>query len=179
VPPQLQPLTTASLTINFDAAVRALTQNLIMKMVSAEEVDSFAFNLAWLERYHVENFQKIVHAHADDLIKKGQVDLYNISASAAKFTQRRKKFAPYLRYCCDMLDITAAMQDAWQGLYLLMLACKHVGAIKPQADAKTVEYIYENRFRFLKNVYQYRNYDNFKHQCEQFSSRELAFERML
>ena len=76
------------------------------------------------------NRKGLISAHCEDLMKMGLVDLDDLSNSAAKFKQRRKKLTSVQKLYFDQLELNYAMKDLYEGLYKFSVACSVKGIIK-------------------------------------------------
>ena len=68
------------------------------------------------------------------------------------------------------------MQQAYRGLYSFAIACKLQGVIKDWPKGSTEEFIYENRFKFMKDQYRYVNYNVYQSQIQSFCEQHPTVE---
>lgn len=56
----------------------------------------------------------------DEIVKRGLVNLEDISQSGDKFIEKRRKFSTLQRLICDEFEFFKAMQRVYQGMTLMM-----------------------------------------------------------
>ena len=148
--------------MGLDAAIRNLNLAFKLELVRVEELMMFTVNYICLYKPFQESFENVLFFHqVDDMVKKGLVDMKDLTQSAQKFIQKRKQFKDGMKHVCDMVDFTQAMHWAYRGLFSFALACKMHGAIKQWAKPELEATVYEKRFRFLRDAYRYISFENY------------------
>ena len=70
-------------------------------MIKLEELQPSLMYTAYIYQFCNINIEPIAQQHVEDLVKKGFVDMSNISDGAHKFQQQRKKFPPPMKLMFD------------------------------------------------------------------------------
>lgn len=62
----------------------------------------------------------ILGMSGDEIVKRGQVNLEDLSQSGDKFIEKRRKFSILQKLICDEFDFFKALQRVYQGMTLMM-----------------------------------------------------------
>ena len=77
--------------MGLDAAIRNLNLAFKLELVRVEELMMFTVNYICLYKPFQESFENVLFFHqVDDMVKKGLVDMKDLTQSAQKFIQKRK-----------------------------------------------------------------------------------------
>lgn len=103
----------------------------------------------------------------DEIIKKGLISLEDLSSSAEKYKQKRRKFSPVQKLMVDEFEMFKGLQRIFNGLFLMMLHFEREGLIiNPVAIEKVEKNVYENRFGVFSAVQfpRYRPFEEFQNE---------------
>ena len=115
----------------------------------------------------------------DEILKRGQINLDDLSASHPAFLEKRRKFSSLQKLMCDEYELFRALMKVSIGMQFLFIYFEKEGIVKNIIQQEGVEkQVYESRFGILSGVPfpRYRTYDEFiveTRKAEAMTTKEL------
>jgi hypothetical protein len=103
----------------------------------------------------------------DEIVKRGLVNLEDLSQSGEKFIEKRRKFSTLQKLICDEFDLFKALQRVYQGMTLMMHYFEQKKLFVNVIDREGVEkQVYENRFGVMQAIPfpRFKSYDEFQNE---------------
>ena len=119
--------TTVSLLLAIDltliSGLRYLDQVYQLDMIKMEELQPSLMYTAYIYQTYANNLEAIAAQHCEEYVKKGFVEMKNISEGGHKFQQARKKFSPTIKNLIDQMEYVISMDANYKGLRRIIQAC--------------------------------------------------------
>ena len=112
----------------------------------------------------------ILGMSGEELVKRGQVQLEDLSQSGEKFIEKRRKFSSLQKLICDEFEFFKALQRVNQGMSLMMHYFENKKMFVNIIDREGIEkQVYENRFNVFNLIPfpRYKSYDEFQNERHQ------------
>lgn len=152
-----------------------------LELYSVHELSMIFSYLKYLYSLLVMNRKSmILGMSGDELVKRGQVALEDLSSSGEKFFEKRRKFSALQKLVCDEFELFKALQRVYQGMSLMMHYFEHKKMFVNIIDREGVEkQVYENRFSVFNIIPfpRYKSYDEFLN--ERFQATQMEDKQLL